>query len=137
MEVEEGASHRNGGGLSFSVLGGHVQLPGAAPGVHKQGLAVIPVQSGLLQLVQNGVAETIDLIETQLAVHRQVTGDLGKLRLSLALPALGRLLGLQPPAQGAGEHRAQDGQAQERGVQDPEADPLLFRPGFHIRNPPV
>ena len=52
-----------------------------------------------MELIQNSVAEGVDLVELNGLIHRQVAGDLREVLLPLALPALCRLLRGEQPGQ--------------------------------------
>ena len=131
MEEEEVASHGDDTDLPLAQVRGGAELAGGAPGIPEKPGIGIRLNGGAAELIQNGVAKTVNLVETQGLVHRQIAADLSKCRVALPRPALRRILGRQEPCQGGVGKQAGAGGQDHEPAQDPKDDPLAFGEFYH------
>ena len=123
MELEELPADGQYGRVGRALIAGDHHLPLDAPGVDKGIDVLVPVFARGAQIVENGVAEGIDLLEADGGILRQKAADLAEFPLVLSAPALGLPLAQQP-----GGDDAQRGAAAQRGKQQQgaEREPYLF-----------
>ena len=90
MEGEKVAADGDAGSVSGGPGARDTYLAHGTPGVLPKSFAAVRIQSGLVQLVEHGGTEGVNLFFAHRLIHRDEAGDLRKALLRLSAPPLRR-----------------------------------------------
>ena len=101
------------------------------PGVPEQERIGVRLEARLMELVQDGVAELIDLVQVDLAVNRQEAADLGKGGLPFPLPSLRLILRGKQTGQVSCQAEAHEGCQDQQPAQGRQQDSFFLAQFLH------